>query len=302
MKPSDVKRFYESLYSYGTSPTEKNYWVYINACHVYKFTNVRWVFFYWADESSIYFHHTTLVHYLGTWHWIESSYPEYEGVHTGRVTESGFKKFTTPDEAVEFIKFSLEPILNNNKPKLIYENTNVALPCSGPECGLSTKLVLDLCRPKDLAYKLNYELYQYLSHEEQKLICPSSPGVVTPDKLVDRRFIIDNYELGAGREHSFTDHYAVAACGVTAHSYNLLDTDVEAHLVDLAVHPNFRHRGLGSEVVLRAIEYCRAMHYTTLYWYASIENRPSIALALHLGFSVAPNRSNGKMTVLKLKL
>jgi len=302
MNAYNVTEFYNSLFSLGTTPTEKNYWVYLNACHIYKKQNVRWIFLYWANEVGIYFHHTTLIRYNDLWHWVESSLRGYGGVHTGRVTPEGFYTFRSPEDAADFVRFCAEPVFTKNRLRFLYQNLDVSLPCSDSELGLSTKLIIDLCSPRDLYCKLTQKLYSYLSYEEQKHISPNSPGTITPDRLVGQRFIIDNFQVGGTREEGGSDYYAVACCGIAAYNYSLISGNREVHLVDLAVHPNFRHAGLGCKVVGKALEYCKAMSYEKLYWYASKQNHSSISLALRLGFEIAPLRCNGKLTVLKLKL
>lgn len=144
--------------------------------------------------------------------------------------------------------------------------------------------------------RMTQELYQNLPYDEQMLVYPSCPGAITPDALVDKRFVISSTDEN-------NKPFAIACCAITAHrTYTPHGNDVEAHLVDLGVHPDYRRKGYGSKVVTQAIEYCRDMCYKELYWKAYITNLPSAHLALHMGFTMVPRRCTSRFNVLKLKL
>ena len=144
--------------------------------------------------------------------------------------------------------------------------------------------------------RMTQELYKNLPYADQYRAYPFSPGAITPDALVDKRFVISSTDAN-------NKPFAIACCALTAHrTYNLHGCDVEAHLVDLAVHPDYRRKGYGISVVTQAIEYCKSMYYKELYWKAYIENLPSAHLALRMGFKLVPRQCSDKFNVFKLKL
>jgi [ribosomal protein S18]-alanine N-acetyltransferase len=72
-------------------------------------------------------------------------------------------------------------------------------------------------------------------------------------------------------------------------SWSILD---EVHIIFLAVHPNYRQRGLGLAMVLGLLERAvgRGANYATLEVKAS--NQAAIALYQKLGFTIAGRRSH----------
>ncbi|NJM74850.1 MAG: ribosomal protein S18-alanine N-acetyltransferase [Acaryochloridaceae cyanobacterium RU_4_10] len=70
-------------------------------------------------------------------------------------------------------------------------------------------------------------------------------------------------------------------------SWSILD---EVHIIFLAVHPNYRQRGLGLAMVLGLLEQAvgRGANYATLEVKAS--NQAAIALYEKLGFTIAGRR------------
>jgi len=78
----------------------------------------------------------------------------------------------------------------------------------------------------------------------------------------------------------FQDECLAGFCGF----WKILD---EGHIVNVAVHPDFRHQGLGQVLVTHLMTACQAMGCTDMTLEARESNKAALALYYKMGFESA---------------
>lgn len=66
----------------------------------------------------------------------------------------------------------------------------------------------------------------------------------------------------------------------------------EAEIINLAVHPGYRRKGLGRKLVSRALEFCKMAGVKNFYLEVRPSNIPALSIYRHFGFKEAGRRKS----------